>query len=289
MKKFLLLFLIVILHTSLYSQRDNLELGIRYIKLGNSHRVVKNYDEASNFLNKGLKIASKENNKYWEAVAYEYIGYYNCDLGNQALALENLNKAKELYKSCIESPNAGSQNTIDDVIAFIEKNKCPCEIGSIGNKANASSQMSSRVYNFDNSRLSQLPTLPIDATNISLAFNRFAGIPAQLNQYKSLEHLNIPNNRIRDLTGIGNIKSLHYLNLSGNRIANIPDEIENLQNLMELDLSNNRIKKVNTGITKLKNLKILNLKGNKIPFVELKRIIQALPNTNIIHDLYIQK
>ncbi len=82
---------------------------------------------------------------------------------------------------------------------------------------------------------------------------------------------------------------MHYLNLSGNRISEIPDEIENLQNLFELDLSNNRIKKVNTGITKLKNLKILNLKGNKIPFVELKRIIQALPNTNIIHDLYIQK
>lgn len=289
MKKFLLLLIIVILPISLYSQRDNLELGIRYIKLGNSHRVAKNYNEANNFLNKGLRIASKENNKYWEAVAYEYIGYYNCDMGNQASALENLNKAKELYKSCIESPSVGSQNTIDDVIAFIEKNNCPCEIGSFGNKANTSSQMGAKVYNFDNSRLSQLPTLPIDATNLSLAFNRFAGIPAQLNQYKSLEHLNIPNNRIRNLTGIGSLTNLHYLNLSGNRISEIPDEIENLQNLFELDLSNNRIKKVNTGITKLKNLKILNLKGNKIPFVELKRIIQALPNTNIIHDLYIQK
>lgn len=289
MKKIIFFLLIAIMPMSLFSQRDNLELGIRYIKLGNSHRVVKNYNEANNFLNKGLKIASKENNKYWEAVAYEYIAYYHCDLGNQASALENLNKAKELYKSCIESPNAGSQNTINDVIAFIEQNNCPCEFSSIGNKGNISSQMSSKVYNFDNSRLSQLPTLPIDATNISLAFNRFAGIPAQLNQYKSLEHLNIPNNRIRDLTGIGSLTNLHYLNLSGNRIANIPDEIENLQNLFELDLSNNRIKKVNTGITKLKNLKILNLKGNKIPFVELKRIIQALPNTNIIHDLYIQK
>ena len=100
-----------------------------------------------------------------------------------------------------------------------------------------------------------MPTLPIDASNISLAFNRFAGIPAQLNQYKSLEHLNIPNNRIRNLTGIGNIKSLHYLNLSGNRIANIPDEISELSNLLELDLSiMNKSKYWNNKIKESKNI-----------------------------------
>ena len=283
MKKIILILIISLLPVSLYSQRDNLELGIRYLKLGNPHRVAKNYSEALEYLESGLGIVQKANNKYWEAVGYELFAYYYCDRDDKFEALFFLDKANELYKKTVSSPRDGSHNVLDEIIEEITNNGCP----SYSNGDDYPYFI--KVFNYDNSRLNQLPSIPLAATNISLAFNRFTNIPGQLNQYNSLEHLNIPDNRIRDLTGIGNLKGLHYLNLSKNRIAEIPDDIEKLSNLVELDLSNNRIKKVNTGITKLKNLKILNLKGNKIPFEELKRIIQALPNTNIIHDSYKQK
>lgn len=296
MKKIIFILIISLLPISLYSQRDNLELGIRYLKLGNSHRIAKNYSEALGYLKSGLEIVQKANNKYWEAVGYELFAYYYCDRDDKFEALFFLDKANELYRKTVNSPKDGSHNVLDEIIEEITNNGCPCCSNdddypfTPGSEENSKTRLNFiKVFNYDNSRLNQLPSIPLAATNISLAFNRFTNIPGQLNQYNSLEHLNIPDNRIRDLTGIGNLKGLHYLNLSKNRIAEIPDDIEKLNNLVELDLSNNRIKKVNTGITKLKNLKILNLKGNKIPFEELKRVIQALPNTNIIHDSYKQK
>lgn len=274
----------------LYAQAD---LGMRYLKLGNSHRVAKKFNSAKKYLELGISIAKQENNKYWEAAGYEFLAYYYCDIDNQVSALDYLNKAKSIYQKEINAPKDGSHIVIDELIDYIYNYGCPCSSGqNLDNKNIYNSNyfiINIKVYNFDNSRLNQLPPMDKDATNVSLAENRFPNIPSGLSEYKLLDYLNIPKNRIRNLNGIGSLTNLHYLNLSGNRISEIPDEIENLQNLFELDLSNNRIKKVNTGITKLKNLKILNLKGNKIPFVELKRIIQALPNTNIIHDLYIQK
>ncbi len=286
MKKIIFFLLIAIMPYLLYAQAD---IGMRYLKLGNSHRVAKNFNSAKKYLDLGIKIAKQENNKYWEAAGYELLAYYYCDIDDKNSALEYLNQAKAIYGKVTKAPVDGSHKAIDDVIDYINNNGCPCSSNPNNSTIFISTHIIIKVYNFDNSRLNQLPPMDKDATNLSLAGNRFPNIPSGLSEYKLLDYLNIPNNRIRDLTGIGSLTNLHYLNLSGNRISEIPDEIENLQNLFELDLSNNRIKKVNTGITKLKNLKILNLKGNKIPFVELKRIIQALPNTNIIHDLYIQK
>ena len=210
----------------LYAQSD---IGMRYLKLGNSHRVAKNFNSAKKYLELGINIAKQDNNKYWEAAGYELLAYYYCDIDDKNSALGYLNKAKAIYGKVTKAPVDGSHKVIDDVLDYINNYGCPCSSNQNNTIIFMSTHINIKVYNFDNSRLNQLPAMDKDASNISLAENRFPNIPGGLSEYKQLDYLNISKNRIRNLTSIGNLTNLHYLNLSGNRIAEIPDEIENLQ------------------------------------------------------------
>ena len=97
------------------SQLKTIELGSRYIKLGNTYRIAKDFELADKYLQKGLSILNKGGNSYWRAVGYENYGYFLLDQGNTADALNYFTKAKELYDKVIKQKE-GSNEAIDIII-----------------------------------------------------------------------------------------------------------------------------------------------------------------------------
>jgi Leucine-rich repeat (LRR) protein len=259
-------------------------LAIRNLKLANSYREGKNYDKALKLLNSSIaKFENKSdwNSKYWLATTYEYLGYVNRDIKKMDEARVNFEKALKIYRALIKQKD-GSQWALDDIIKNIEN-----AIDSIdpfsGNIKGAN------VVNYDNLKLKELPQdIPKNATNISFADNKFKEFPAGLSNYKNIRYLSLKNNK---LTGINeslyDLKNLTWLDLSKNKIKKVNPGFRKLTNLKVLDLSNNKLKDIPLDIIHIQNLKVLNLKGNKIPFDKIKNLIKSMPNTNIMHDIYV--
>jgi hypothetical protein len=265
--KFIIVIAVFILSASGYAQENNLELGVRYLKLGNSYLYSKNYDLAEKYLLKGQNIV-KGKNKYWEAVSYEYMGYFYLNAKNdKPKAMEFLNKAQLLYKEIVDQKDGSpvAMESLLDLTQFQSNNNMqsdPVKGQNITNKTG------SEIMNCDSKKLRELPTdIPSNIKNLSMADNKFRDFPADLTNFSNLEYLNLENNKIKELPeDIGNMKNLKYLNLSGNKIKKLPESI-----------------------CSMKNLKMLDLKRNKISFEDISNLIRCLPNTNILFDEYILK
>lgn len=286
---FRLLFIIALLNISAESGVD---LGIRWLKLGNTYREAREFNKAEELLKKGrdiLKNGSTWKHKYWTTVSDEYLGLlYNSvsrSHGEQSsreyfkqLALEHLTRAVSSYKNLIKIKD-GSPYPLEEII----KNLDALE-SMIPGKAIASSN----VLNYEKLKLRDIPRgIPSNVVNLSLAENKFSSFPSGLTNYKSLKYLNLSDNKIRDVgPDIEQITSLIWLDLSDNKLADLPDQLCNLYKLEYLDLSNNKLKKLPACICQMENLKILNLKNNKLPYSEIANIVKCLPNTNIFIDEY---
>ncbi|PWK26210.1 tetratricopeptide repeat protein [Arcicella aurantiaca] len=72
--------------------------ALKYIKAGNTLREVKQYDQAEEYLNKALNIV-RNKDKYWEAAAYENLGFLYRDQENILEASRNFSKAIDIYRS----------------------------------------------------------------------------------------------------------------------------------------------------------------------------------------------
>lgn len=285
----MMLFILLAQLTCAFAQGGGLDLGARYLKLGNTYREAGKFEKASDYLNKGKNIVEKSSTwkgKYWTATAYEFYGYLFRDIGMTDEAKEYLKTAKGIFRDLISmsegSPTAvesaiNSLQAISDQIDFLDRSAMTGE--------------PTDVLNFDNQKLKTLPgNIPEDVKNISLAENRFTSMPAGLLRFKSLRYINLADNRIKTVpANIDDLKNLHFLDLSGNRLKEIPASLGAMAKLRELDLSDNRLKDVPASLCNLKDLKILNLKNNKIPFEKIANIIRCLPNTNVLFDEYILK
>lgn len=96
-------------------------LGIRYLKLGNSYREARNYDLAQTYLKKGLDMV-RNRNTYWEAAGYEYLGLLYRDMGDRQMSLEYLRTAASLYDRVVNMRNSmGSDEVLRSVIADVEQ------------------------------------------------------------------------------------------------------------------------------------------------------------------------
>ena len=109
---------------------DKAELGKRYLKLGNTYREAKEYKLADKFLTKGLNIAKKSGMKYWEAVGYEYWGFYYRDLGELEASCDFFNKAYKIYKKIITQVD-GSDSAIE---YMIDHNDCDKRVSAYEEK-----------------------------------------------------------------------------------------------------------------------------------------------------------
>lgn len=291
-------FIIFISATLAAAQKSNLELGIRYLKLGNSYREAQDFDKAIEFIEKGRNLVQQKS-PYWNAVSKEYYGFFYRDLGRskenneeKALflkeAVSSFKEALNSYRKVIKQRD-GSPVAVEALLKNIDN--LEREIQELGAESSSKYGGSSEVLNYDKQKLKQVPpTIPTNVHNLSLAENRFNDFPSQLISFRNLRYLNLSKNRIKSISsGINALNELHYLDLSGNRLKSVPNEIAGLRKLNELNLADNRLKDLPPGICDLKDLKILNLRNNKIPFEKISNIIKCLPNTNIIFDEYILK
>ena len=99
MKKiFLSLMLGMCVFTASFAQTQDLNSALKFIKAGNTLREVKQYDQAEEYLNKALNIV-RNKDKYWEAAAYENLGFLYRDQDNVLEASRNLMKAIEIYRT----------------------------------------------------------------------------------------------------------------------------------------------------------------------------------------------
>ena len=97
-KLFLIIFMSAFVWATGFAQTQDLNSALKFIKAGNTLREVKQYDQAEEYLNKALNIV-KNKEKYWEAAAYENLGFLYRDQENIIEAGRNFQKAIEIYHS----------------------------------------------------------------------------------------------------------------------------------------------------------------------------------------------
>ena len=88
-----------------------------------------------------------------------------------------------------------------------------------------------------------LRQLPVSLTKLDLSFNGFVTFPMDLFNLVNLTELNLSNNSIIVLDGIGQLVSLVWLVLDQNELSFIPHEIGNLTKLKHISLKYNAITK----------------------------------------------
>lgn len=89
-----------------------------------------------------------------------------------------------------------------------------------------------------------IEALPPNLFNANANFNHFINIPKVFFResfINSLKYLDLSNNRLSNIDGIGMLTSLIELKANNNHIKLIPDEIKNLVNLKKIELKNNFI------------------------------------------------
>lgn len=85
---------------------NDMEMGIRYLKLGNSYREIGFYNEAKEYLRMGKRIVANHKNTYWLAVSEEYLGLLESDQGDAKAAENHFIEAIKLYDKIL--PPTGS-------------------------------------------------------------------------------------------------------------------------------------------------------------------------------------
>lgn len=93
--------------------QSSAELGLRYLKLGNTYRESRNVDLAQYYLRRGLELVRGLNSRYWEGVANEYLGLTYRDMGDRITALEYLRRAETIYRSVMNPLR--TQSSLDAV------------------------------------------------------------------------------------------------------------------------------------------------------------------------------
>ncbi len=87
--------------TSGWRTNTSLEMGVRYLKLGNTYREARQYALAQSYLRYGLDIVRARGSRYWEAVGNEYAGLVFRDMGDNLTALDYMRQAEYLYRSVL--------------------------------------------------------------------------------------------------------------------------------------------------------------------------------------------
>lgn len=102
-------------------QTSTSELGLRYLKLANSYREARNVDMAQYYARRGFDLVRGRGSRYWEAVAYEYLGLIYRDMGDNTTALDYLRRAESTYRTVI-SPlrTESSVNAVQRIMSDVE-------------------------------------------------------------------------------------------------------------------------------------------------------------------------
>src|ERR1700712_5526348 len=101
MKKYILFLLMAVFAITNAGAQDNgrkPSYAQRYIKLGNTLREAQQYDLSEKYLRQALQMVSATGDRYWEAAAYENLGFLYKDQDKPDEAALYFNKALTLYQ-----------------------------------------------------------------------------------------------------------------------------------------------------------------------------------------------
>lgn len=102
--------------------KATLEEAQRALKLGSTYREARNYDLAQKYIQRGIELAQKAQNPYWEATGYEYLGLVYRDIGDRTAAMAALQRAADMFNGIIKQPN-GSQNSTQALMDDVRRNE----------------------------------------------------------------------------------------------------------------------------------------------------------------------
>ncbi|KAJ3090660.1 hypothetical protein HK102_003044 [Quaeritorhiza haematococci] len=100
---------------------------------------------------------------------------------------------------------------------------------------------------------------------------------------KDLTWLNLSNNKLFNLDGVGTLRKLLVLNLSHNEITRMSHHIQNCTELKALILNNNRIARIEN-LSALRNLSTLVLSHNQLETLPLLTALPKLAKLSIAHN-----
>jgi len=288
-------------HSSSFSQKTNLELGARYIKLGNTYTKSRLFDSAFYFINKGKKIAEKEKSLYWQAAALEYLAYLNMEQGKIDVAKKYLSESIDIYKKIIKQKD-GSPAAVQALLRM--KGYFADAAGKIALKGSDEIQDEfnysylkvykdikeaeanpEKVYILDLSGQNASELLANtdikkfkNLVSLNLSDSRLSDLPDGLTKLENLYHLDLSMNRLSDIPDdVFNLKHLTHLNLSENQVGELPEEICKMQNLVEIKLASNRLSELPDCVGKMTNIEMLNIADNKFSLQSIVNIARNLP------------
>jgi hypothetical protein len=263
------------------------ELGKRYLKLGNTYREAKDYDNAFRYIQKGQDVFNKQNNseeRYWYAVSQEYLGYYYRDLNLLHNANRLLSDAEQIFSDVLTQAD-GSQIAISNKKIRMKKG---LEKNFINDNIRKIKEEKPFIVNLDNRNLTDLPgnfnANKVD--NLSIANNQLTRLPERINSFNTLRLLNVAHNQISVFPYMNNLKKLRHLDFSNNQLTEIGASIGDLRSLQYLNLSNNpNLVYISNEIFKLNNLEVLDISNTALPRYLIDDLIANLPNTNVIYTI----
>jgi tetratricopeptide (TPR) repeat protein len=307
MKKYYLLIIILglIFGAELQAQSSKLELGKRYIKLGGSFRESGDFKLSKEFLDKGMTIVKRYNNKYWMAVGYEYYGYYWRDRAQieskekyYSYALDNFDKALNIYQNVLKV-NPSSIEALKRAIATLrsgfdyekvteeEEIEVDADEGeTIEGEYIEEALEEMYAHDFDKAREYLKKALKHNPDSEMAKYLLY--IMPKIEKYPS-PGLNYE--KIKIITSKKELKS-EYVNhdevdiidlSNSDGITRVPREIADFPNVKIINLSNNDITRIkeDDGLCDLKHLKILDLSYNDL--TEIPECIKFIPKLQVLY------
>ncbi|MDI9871498.1 tetratricopeptide repeat protein [Flectobacillus roseus] len=132
MKK-LIFTLFLLLSSIIVTTAQDVNTALRYLKIANTLREVKQFDQSEEYLNKALGMV-RGRNEYWEAAIYENLGFLYRDQENILEASRNFAKAIDIYKKLKMGMSEKAISQLLDGLKEAEELYAGIDIGSKGVK-----------------------------------------------------------------------------------------------------------------------------------------------------------
>lgn len=269
--------------------QTGLELGKRYLKLGNSYREAGDLKLAFDYLDKGSSIAYNNRDNYWIGVANEFFGYYYRDLAKQTGNMDYLRTAQNyLDMAFLSYDKVVKQRDGSPVAVNMLKN-------SIREQMNNGFNNNEKDITKNSLQSTKKPDLSENKTNSSFIPDTDCPEISNYVVYVSLKEANAEPEKVEilDLTGqefidfpmdilrYSNLKELILTNLG---LTDLPEALGGLQYLQRLNLDGNDLTRLPVSLKNLKCLKTIFIRGNFIDCDYLLSLQRNLKDLQIVTD-----